>query len=252
MILYLTSDPGGVWDDNGKNKSKAFKKKNSFLSNLSNDLSMDGINHNEDSRNSSLKCLLIASDPQDTFHNDSYKEAISASFKKAHIFFDQIDMCDNRHPEYVDKLSDYTLVFLLGGRLPVQNAFFKKIKLKDKISEYGGTVVAISAGTMNCAKKVYLMPEEVSDLSIPSEKRFCPGLGLTDYQIVPHYQWLKTITLNGAKVIDDIVLTDSIGHEFVALTDGSYFRINTKDSTSELFGQAYRISNGKIILFTTS
>ncbi len=60
----------------------------------------------------------------------------------------------------------------------------------------------------------------------------------------PHYQALKDDYLDGLRLIEDITFAVSMGHEFIALNDGSYILIEGKHET--LYGEAYMIKNGKI------
>lgn len=242
MIIYLTSDPGGAWDIDGKTTPKPFKKDNGFLSNITADLLTLSPNVNN------RTCLIVAASPDDYAHNDIYRDVISISFMEANLPMERIDICDNRRPEYVHKLSEYDLIYLCGGHLPVQAKFFNAINLKKEIADYKGIVLALSAGSMNSAKTVYFLPEFEEDLSVPSNERFYEGLGLTEYQIIPHFQWFKNVELCGKNIIHDIACEDSFGQEFIALCDGSYFRIEKaqNNSTCELYGEAYGIADGEI------
>ena len=73
--------------------------------------------------------------------------------------------------------------------------------------------------------------------------RFLPGLGLTDINILPHYQMVKDFYLDGMGLFEDITYGDSYGQSFLALPDGSYVLI--EDGKALLFGEAYRIADGK-------
>ena len=77
---------------------------------------------------------------------------------------------------------------------------------------------------------------------MPEFKRFAPGLGLTPVNILPHYQKAKDYWLDGKHLYREITFVDSIGHEFFALPDNSYFY---QDQYGLLLcGKAYRLKNG--------
>jgi len=78
----------------------------------------------------------------------------------------------------------------------------------------------------------------------PDFRRFVPGLGLTDVQLLPHYQQVKDWTLDGKRLFEDITYADSIGHVFYALVDGSY--LYAKDGQEWLMGESWRIADGKL------
>ena len=62
--------------------------------------------------------------------------------------------------------------------------------------------------------------------------------------ILPHFQCLKNITLDGLRVLEDISLEDSKTRPFYALVDGAYILIDENKST--LYGEAYLIKDGTI------
>ena len=55
---------------------------------------------------------------------------------------------------------NYDVILLGGGHVPTQNKFFKEIRLREKIKDFDGIIIAISAGSMNSADIVYCQPEK--------------------------------------------------------------------------------------------
>ena len=104
--------------------------------------------------------------------------------------------------------------------------------------------MGISAGTMNCARTVYVQPELPDESIDPGFVRFAPGLGLTEYMLLPHYQRAQHFTLDGRRLYEDITYADSMGHAFLALVDGSY--IEQHGGRATLRGEAYRIADGQL------
>ena len=47
-----------------------------------------------------------------------------------------------------EKLLNYDVILLAGGHVPTQNCYFKEIDLKEKIKDFQGIVIGISAGSM--------------------------------------------------------------------------------------------------------
>ena len=68
------------------------------------------------------------------------------------------------------------------------------------------------------------------------------SLGLTRYQILPHYQKVKDNYLDGQRLFEDITYADSMGHTFFALPDNSYFYQD--EDHLLLFGEGYRLRDG--------
>ena len=104
--------------------------------------------------------------------------------------------------------------------------------------------MGISAGTMNSARIVYAQPELPGEATDPSYARFIPGLALTEYNILPHYNAVKDDTVDGMRLFEDITFRDSFGHTFYAITDGTY--LFQEEGRAEIRGEAYRIQNGEM------
>lgn len=188
------------------------------------------------------KCLFVCSDPEDFAGTDGSAGEMAEAFRDAGLEFGDLATLDCRSGEDAQSLiwmSD--LIILAGGHVPTQNAFFQEIGLGELLENFQGVVMGISAGTMNCACRVYIQPEEPGE-SDPEFPRFAPGLGLTEVNVLPHYQKVKDNILDGQRLFEDITYPDSEGECFFALVDGSYIY---NDGTGEcLCGEAYTIEDG--------
>lgn len=154
--------------------------------------------------------------------------------------FQVLDATNAELAPYLVEQAD--LVILMGGHVPTQNAFFQEIGLREILSGYDGVVMGISAGSMNCADEVYAQPEEPGESIDPDYERFIPGLGLTDINILPHYQQVKDNILDGKRLYEDITFSDSMGHVFYAMVDGSYYYQD--ENTAAFFGKVFRLHDG--------
>ena len=190
------------------------------------------------------KLLIVASYPDSYDKTDEVAEEFECNFSKAGLSVRQRLVLDNRNADKTEKLlEEYDVIILMGGYVPLQNEFFKKIQLRDEIQNYSGIVIGISAGSMNSADIVYVQPEYDEDVR-ENFIKFEKGLNLTKVQIIPHYQKIKDDVLKGKRLFEDITYADSQGNEFYALIDGSFLRVENKKN--ELFGEAYRIKDGNI------
>lgn len=233
MKLFLTSSIRDNYEENGIRVPCALDESNNFLNNLRRYWPTNP------------KCLVISSDPENDVVNDSFKEIFKQAFKMSNFELDKIDICDKRNEDKLfDMIYDYNILLFAGGHVPTQNEFFKRIHLKELMKDYKGIVIGISAGTMNCADVVYAQPELEGEAVDPKYKRYLDGLNLTKINILPHFQCLKNITLDGLRVLEDISLEDSKTRPFYALVDGAYILIDENKST--LYGEAYLIKDGTI------
>ena len=91
---------------------------------------------------------------------------------------------------------------------------------------------------------MYAGPELEGEAVDPNYQRWIPGLGLTKVNIFPHFQKLRGEMLDGMRLIEDITYGDSMGHEILALNDGSYIAI--EDGVETLYGAAFSIKDGQL------
>lgn len=191
------------------------------------------------------RCLLISAFPDEYELDDKMRADYEQIVKDTGLSVSCMDICDLRNgKEKADELAAYDFVILGGGHVPTQNAFFKSIGLAERFSGFNGIVMGISAGTMNCARTVYAQPELPGEASDPGFERFIPGLGLTEYNILPHYNAVKNDIIDGMRLIEDVAFGDSFGHTLYAITDGSYL-LQTEEF-AEIRGEAYMIRDGEI------
>lgn len=231
MKIMLTSSLGGSSKINGVRVPSVLIQNNGLLDNLKNIWTPNA------------KVLIICADPSDYKKNDDVCSCLEKSFPMSGLSISNIDKCDGRNPDIVDTLKNIDVLILTGGHVPTQNRFMKQLQLKERLQHYNGIVVAWSAGSMNCADIVYAGPEFEGEALDASYQRWLTGLGLTDINIFPHFQSLKNEYLDGLRLIEDITYADSVGHEILALNDGSYIII--EDGKTTLFGEAYIIKDAQ-------
>ena len=195
------------------------------------------------------RLLFICSKEDDPDVTDLYAASTADCFKREGFVFSSFRILDGRNADRAEELvADSDLIILSGGHVPTQNAFFTKIGLREilqSITAAQKTVIGISAGTMNCADSVYAMPELEGESLDPAYERFIPGLGLTDINVIPHYNQIQDEELDGRRVMEDIAYPDSFGRAFLVLVDGSYVLIE-EGKAPEIRGTAWRLKDGKM------
>lgn len=232
MKVMLTSSLGGFRKVNGVREPSLLFEKNKLLSNLKTIWPQDA------------KVLIIAADPIAHEKNDNVCACFKQSLTMSQLSISCVEACDDRNSQTVANLNNYDVIILMGGHVPTQNKFLHQLKLRDRLSSYNGIVIAWSAGSMNCADIVYAGPELEGEAVSPLYQRWITGLGVTDINIFPHFQSLKDSYLDGLRLIEDITFADSVGHEIIALNDGSYIMIDSGRVT--LHGEAYLIKDGQL------
>ena len=233
MVLFLTSSPCD--DDVPKHMHLpcCYFERNDFVKNLKKYWKQNS------------RCVIIAAYPENYELNDE----MAFTFRRCFLYHGMIPesfvLIDRRNEEDTERLVKNSEVVLLGGgHVPTEMEFFRRINLAEIMKDYQGLVMGISAGSMNAAKRVYCMPEEKGEGIDPDFVKHFPGLGLTEYNIIPHYNLVKDNILDGRRLFEDWIFEDSYGETFYELMDGSY--ILQVDGKAGLYGEAYLIENGEM------
>lgn len=191
------------------------------------------------------RALFVTAFPDDIAETKCFAEGIKGAAHDSGIEFDTYNILDRQNElQAAELVAKSDFLILGGGHVPTQAAFFEKIRLRELLEDFSGVIFGISAGSMNSATLVYAQPELDGEVLDPSYRRFIPGLGLTDYMLIPHYNKIKDSVLDGKRIFEDVTYPDSIGREFFAICDGSYlYSVNGEE---QLFGECYKISDGII------
>ena len=190
------------------------------------------------------RCLFVCSDPERHDLTCQFGSDVVSACADAGIWFSSYHVLTGETAGLAEELAaNSDFIVLAGGHVPTQNAFFQDIRLREILEGFPGVVMGISAGSMNAADEVYVQPEEEGESS-PDFPRFAPGLGLTEVNVLPHYQKVKDDILDGLRLFEDITYTDSWGHTFFAIPDGSYFYQD--EESLLLFGEAYTVRDGRV------
>ena len=229
--IFLTSSPTGPLD--GSRYVEGLDEWNDFRENLKKVWK-------ENSR-----CLMITASPECFSENDEMTAFFAGAVESSGFNFSAFDLWDARTTDFSgDTLHSYDVIFLGGGHVPTQNAFFQQIGLREKIQGFAGIIIGISAGSMNSADIVYAQPELPGESEDRDYRRFLQGLGLTKTMILPHYQMVKDSMLDGKRLYEDITYPDSMGREFLILPDGSY--LMSKEGEETVWGEAWLLKDGKL------
>ena len=189
------------------------------------------------------KVMIISGSPEYYEKNDSVLFCLKGAFSLSNLGVSEILMCDERNKELIEHLPEMDVLILAGGHVPTQNSFMKTIRLKERLQGWDGLLIAWSAGSMNCAETVYAGPELPGEAIDPNYQRWISGLGITKTNIFPHFEALRDEMLDGMRLIEDITYSDSIGHEIIALNNGSFIVVD--NGMEMLYGEAYSIKNGE-------
>ncbi len=231
MTLFLTSSPCEDNVPQGCELPCIYFERNEFVANLRRFVRPGG------------RFLVIAAYPDDHARNDEMAATFAGCFAWHGMGFADVQVLDSRNQAQAAELvAGCDVILLAGGHVPTENAFFKQLGLRALLADWDGVVMGVSAGSMNAADTVYVQPEEAGEAIAPDFVRWTQGLGLTDKNILPHYNMVKDNMLDGLRLFEDVSYPDSVGHPLYVLVDGSYILEHNGEST--LYGEAYLLHNG--------
>ena len=230
MTLYLTGSPTRFGEP-------GFTEDNGFLADVK--ASLAAVTGPE----RKPRVLLVSAAPDDKGFTDSVKKGMSQCIHSSGIRTASITMLERsnaaRAAELVQK-ADW--VILCGGHVPTQNRFIHEIGLRKLLEGYQGVVMGCSAGSMNCAENVYSHPELPGEATDPLYQRWLKGLGLTDINLIPHFEQVRYAQVDGLRIFEDIAFPDSWGKRFYTFRDGGYVKV--VDGKPTLYGEAFEITRG--------
>ena len=231
MKAILTSSLGGQVKTDGRRLPARLPETNGLLKCI------------KDAWKNDSRVMIISGSPEDYGKNDSVLFCLKGAFSLSNLSASEVLMCDERNKEIIERLPEMDVIILAGGHVPTQNSFMKTIGLKERLQDWDGLLIAWSAGSMNCAEMVYAGPELPGEAIDPNYQRWISGLGITKTNIFPHFEALRDEILDGLRLIEDITYADSMGHEIIALNNGSFIVLD--NGTDMLYGEAYSIKNGE-------
>jgi len=230
MTLYLTGSPTRFGEP-------SFTTDNGFLADVKASLAeVTGPGRKP-------RVLLVSAAPDDKGFTDSVKKGMSECIHSSGIQTASITILERRNARKARELVEQAdWVILCGGHVPTQNRFIHEIGLRELLKGYQGVIMGCSAGSMNCAEDVYSHPEMPGEARDPNYKRWLKGLGLTDINLVPHFEQVRYAQVDGLRLFEDIAFPDSWGHRFYTFRDGGYVKV--KDGRATLYGEAFEITRG--------
>ncbi|MBQ7710034.1 MAG: Type 1 glutamine amidotransferase-like domain-containing protein [Bacteroidales bacterium] len=229
MTLYLTGSPTRFGEP-------AFTEDNGFLAEVKAALA-------EVTGGKPPRVLLVSAAPDDKGFTDSVKKGMSDCIHRSGIRTASVTMLERSNAGKSGELvKQADWIILCGGHVPTQNRFIHEIGLRELLKGYEGVVMGCSAGSMNCAEDVYSHPELPGEARDPGYKRWLKGLGLTDINLVPHFEQVRYAQVDGLRLFEDIAFPDSWGHRFYTFRDGGYIKV--KDGRAILYGEAFEITRG--------
>ena len=230
MIRFLTSDFKHYHKVDGQKIANSFDNTNGIV---------DQIKEYLKEKNT---ILFISADSKDIEKVSLYSQLLFEGLRLSGIEFKNYLVLSNKTKinakEYVEKAD---LIFLSGGNTYIQHQFFTEIKLKDLLVNFNSLIIGQSAGAINMANSVFNSPENQEQ----SEPTFFDGLGLTNINIEPHFQYDDTNFNDNGKYQRNVIIRESYNRQIYGQCNGSHIIIN-ENNVATIYGETYLIENGNI------
>ncbi|WP_026517230.1 EAL domain-containing protein [Butyrivibrio sp. MC2021] len=189
--------------------------------------------------------LYVPCDPKADKENEHQKKRVLDAFEFTDLPVKETIILEEQKGKKLEELIAWAdVIYLAGGHCPTQLAFMKRIGLKEALASFDGIIIGLSAGSMNAAYSVYLLPEYPEEIRDPNYVRFSDGLDLTNVQMIPHRDSILEYKIGDMDYIKDVVIPDSYGRRFYLVSDESYFKIKNGKTTFK--GEGDIIEDGEI------
>jgi hypothetical protein len=217
-IILASSFNNTAKDKNGNKYAVPISDVNQFLTNLQNYTSKFD------------RVVMVANDPADPKTTDFYAGLLFQSLKLSGLDFKTKVVFDNRNKNRAEEIfANADLIFLSGGKVDVQNEFFKNVEMDKLLQASFGLIVGGSAGAMNLCKTVLCFP------------RFIKGLGFWDKIIVPHFDGANKLYKRDGNDEYNKLVDLSVNRELIGIDENSYLLLTDKKVIP--FGNIYRVIN---------
>ena len=118
---------------------------------------------------------------------DKYVNTDVEWFREIGIDIENVDIFDvNMNEETLgEKINNADIIFLMGGDTIGQFEFISKLNISEKIKEFQGAVIGVSAGAINLGK-ISICSKDIDD-GVENTKIY-DGIGRIDYTFEPHFE----------------------------------------------------------------
>ncbi len=133
------------------------------------------------------RLLFVASSPDEFEKLDEYTKRIFCFFCESGLNFHSYQILDKRMPdsEQEHAIDTASCIFLMGGYARVQLAYLKEQNVISSIKNHKGTVIGLSAGAINMAKRSVIANPYHPPVSVYA------GMNMIDITVVPHFNDIK-------------------------------------------------------------
>lgn len=170
---------------------------------------------------------------------DKYVNTDVEWFREIGIDIENVDIFDvNMNVETLEeKINNADIIFLMGGDTIGQFEFISKLNISEKIKEFQGAVIGVSAGAINLGK-ISICSKDIDD-GVENTKIY-DGIGRIDYTFEPHFE------INNVELLKNELFLASNKFKIYGITNDTALKVSNEKEIDIIKGDLYIINNSEV------
>ena len=170
---------------------------------------------------------------------DKYVNTDVEWFREIGIDIKNVDIFDvDMNMETLEeKINNADIIFLMGGDTIGQFEFISKLDISEKIKEFQGAVIGVSAGAINLGN-ISICSKDIDD-GVENTKIY-EGIGRIDYTFEPHFE------ISNCELLKHELFPASNKFKIYGITNDTALKVSNEKEIDIIKGDLYIINNSEV------
>ena len=170
---------------------------------------------------------------------DKYVNTDVEWFREIGIDIKNVDIFDvDMNMETLEeKINNADIIFLMGGDTIGQFEFISKLDISEKIKEFQGAVIGVSAGAINLGN-ISICSKDIDD-GVENTKIY-EGIGRIDYTFEPHFE------ISNCELLKNEIFPASNKFKIYGITNDTALKVSNEKEIDIIKGDLYIINNSEV------
>ena len=170
---------------------------------------------------------------------DKYVNTDVEWFREIGIDIKNVDIFDvDMNMETLEeKINNADIIFLMGGDTIGQFEFISKLNISEKIKEFQGAVIGVSAGAINLGN-ISICSKDIDD-GVENTKIY-EGIGRIDYTFEPHFE------ISNCELLKNELFPASNKFKIYGITNDTALKVSNEKEIDIIKGDLYIINNSEV------
>ena len=170
---------------------------------------------------------------------DKYVNTDVEWFREIGIDIKNVDIFDvDMNMETLEeKINNADIIFLMGGDTIGQFEFISKLDISEKIKEFQGAVIGVSAGAINLGN-ISICSKDIDD-GVENTKIY-EGIGRIDYTFEPHFE------ISNCELLKNELFPASNKFKIYGITNDTALKVSNEKEIDIIKGDLYIINNSEV------